>query len=47
VEGLTIKRQFLIVYASGPEPQGLALEFRRFLFARAGIERTLLRTKRS
>jgi DNA-binding transcriptional LysR family regulator len=38
VEDLTIKRQFLLAYASGPELQGLALEFRRFLIARAGID---------
>jgi hypothetical protein len=38
VEGLSIKRQFLVSYASGPEPQGLALEFRRFLIARAGMQ---------
>jgi len=46
VEGLTIKRQLLVAYASGPEPQGLALEFRRFLIARAGIQRTLARAMR-
>jgi DNA-binding transcriptional LysR family regulator len=46
VEGLTIKRQFLVVYASGPEPQGLALEFRRFIIARAGMQRNLARTRR-
>ena len=46
VEGLRIKRQFLITYASGPEPQGLALEIRRFLIARAGMQRTLARTRR-
>jgi DNA-binding transcriptional LysR family regulator len=47
VEGLRIKREFLIAYASGPEPLGLAREFRRYLLARAGIQRTSLRTKRS
>ena len=46
VEGLTIKRQFLVACATGPEPQGLALEFRRFLIARAGMQRTLARTRR-
>ncbi|MGH9598449.1 MAG: LysR substrate-binding domain-containing protein [Terracidiphilus sp.] len=35
VEGLRIERDFLVAYAAGPEPLGLALEFRRFLFARA------------
>ncbi|MGA9668019.1 MAG: LysR substrate-binding domain-containing protein [Terracidiphilus sp.] len=46
VEGLTIQRQFMVAYASGPELQGLALEFRRFLIARAGIQRTSVRAKR-
>jgi DNA-binding transcriptional LysR family regulator len=46
VEGLTIKRQFLVACSTGPEPQGLALEFRRFLIARAGMRRTLARTMR-
>ena len=31
VEGLRIRREFLIVFAQGPEPQGAAREFRRFL----------------
>lgn len=39
VEGLRIQRNFLAAYASGPEPAGLPLEFRRFLFARAGLRR--------
>ena len=39
VEGLRIHRDFLAAYASGPEPAGLSLEFRRFLFARAGLRR--------
>ncbi len=46
VEGLLIKRKFLIAYASGPEPLGLAQEFRRFLIGRAGSQRTSVRTKR-
>jgi DNA-binding transcriptional LysR family regulator len=46
VEGLNIKRQFLVAYPSGPEPQGLAIEFRRFLIARAGMQRTSVRNKR-
>jgi DNA-binding transcriptional LysR family regulator len=45
VEGLRIKRKFLIAYASGPEPLGLAHEFRRFLIGRAGSQRTLVKTK--
>ena len=41
VEGLRVRRKFLIAFAAGPAPLGLALEFRRFLLARAGIGRTL------
>ena len=41
IEGLRIKREFLITYINGPEPQGLAHQFRRFLIARAGAQRTL------
>jgi DNA-binding transcriptional LysR family regulator len=40
IEGLRLRREFLIAYPSGPGPQGLAQEFRRFLFARAGPGRT-------
>jgi DNA-binding transcriptional LysR family regulator len=47
VEGMSIKRQFLVAYASGPEPQGLAVEFHRFVAARAGLQRTSVRTRRS
>jgi LysR family transcriptional regulator, transcriptional activator of the cysJI operon len=36
VEGLSIQRDFLLAYTAGPEPLGLAMEFRKFLFARAG-----------
>ena len=36
IEGLRIQRNFLIAHAAGRSPQGLAEEFRRFLFARAG-----------
>jgi DNA-binding transcriptional LysR family regulator len=38
VEGLRIKRQFLIASSSGPDAQGLAVEFRRFVTARAGLQ---------
>ncbi len=41
VEGLRVRRKFLIAFAAGPAPLGVALEFRRFLLARAGIGRTL------
>jgi DNA-binding transcriptional LysR family regulator len=46
IEGLRIKREFLITYIKGPEPQGLAHQFRRFLIARAGAQRTLPKAKR-
>jgi DNA-binding transcriptional LysR family regulator len=46
IEGLRIKREFLLAYAAGPEPQGLAQEFRRFLFSRAGAQRSSIRTRR-
>ena len=36
VEGLRVQRDFLLAYLSGPEPHGLALEFRKFLFFRSG-----------
>ena len=39
IKGLRMHRDFLIAVAKGPEPQGLALEFRRFLAARAGAHR--------
>jgi len=42
VAGLRIKRDFSVAYSSGVEPLGLADEFRRFLFARAGLQRTLI-----
>jgi DNA-binding transcriptional LysR family regulator len=41
VSGLRIKRQFLIAYASGPEPLGLVHEFCKFVIARAGAQRAL------
>ena len=47
VEGLSIKRQFLVAYSSGPEPQGLAIEFHRFVTARAGLQRIPVRPRRS
>jgi DNA-binding transcriptional LysR family regulator len=46
IERLRIKREFLVTYIKGPEPQGLAHEFRRFLIARAGARRTLAKTRR-
>ena len=42
VSGLRIKRDFSVAYTSGVEPLGLADEFRRFLFASAGMQRTLI-----
>ncbi len=43
VEGLRIKRAFLVASVPGPEPPGLAIEFRRFLFARAGMPKVRTR----
>lgn len=45
VQGVHIRREFLLAYSSGPEPQGLAQEFRRFLFSRAGTQRSSVKTK--
>lgn len=36
VDGLKIRRDFLVAYPAGPQPAGVANEFRKFLFARAG-----------
>ena len=47
VQGLRIKRQFLIASKSGPELQGLAVEFRRFVAARAGLQGTFARSDRN
>jgi LysR family transcriptional regulator, transcriptional activator of the cysJI operon len=38
VDGLRIRRNFLLTYAAGPDPHGLAQEFRRFLFSRASSQ---------
>jgi DNA-binding transcriptional LysR family regulator len=47
IEGLRIKREFLVTYVKGPEPQGRAHQFYRFLIARAGVQRTFVNSKRS
>lgn len=47
VDGLHIKRDFLFAYAPGPEPQGPALEFRKFLSTRAGPQRVVVTSKLS
>ncbi|MFY9852751.1 MAG: LysR substrate-binding domain-containing protein [Terracidiphilus sp.] len=47
VAGLRIKRDFCVAYVSGMEPPGLANEFRRFLYASAGIKRTLMNPPQS
>jgi LysR family transcriptional regulator, transcriptional activator of the cysJI operon len=41
IKAMRIQRDFLIASVKGPEPQGLAKEFRRFLFSRAGAHRTV------
>lgn len=40
IDGLRIRRDFHLARRAGPVPQGLAQEFRRFLFAHAGARRT-------
>ncbi len=39
IKGLRMRRDFLMVFAKGPGPQGPALEFQRFLAARAETHR--------
>lgn len=39
VHGLRVQREFLMVFAAGPEPQGLVQEFRRFMIGRAAVSR--------
>jgi hypothetical protein len=41
IDGLRMQRDFLIAMVKGPEPQGLAMEFRRFLAGRAGAQRNV------
>jgi DNA-binding transcriptional LysR family regulator len=43
IKGLRIHRDFLLVTAKGPEPQGLAQEFRKFLASRAGARRAAVK----
>ena len=43
IRGLRLHRDFLTVTAKGPEPHGLALEFRRFLASRAEAGRSVER----
>ncbi len=38
IEGMRMHRDLLIAHAAGPGPNGLASEFRSFLFARAGAQ---------
>ncbi|HUD53656.1 MAG TPA: selenium metabolism-associated LysR family transcriptional regulator [Terracidiphilus sp.] len=47
IEGIRIKREFLVTYIKGPEPKGLAHQFRKFLIARAGVQRALVKAGRS
>jgi DNA-binding transcriptional LysR family regulator len=39
MDALRMRREFLIVYPAGPEPQGLARTFRRFVVDRAAMTR--------
>jgi DNA-binding transcriptional LysR family regulator len=41
IEGLRIQRDFLVTHLASQELQGPAREFRRFLFSRAGIRKSL------
>lgn len=45
IEGLRLRRDFLIAYASGPGLQGLAEEFRRFLIAHPGAAASIAALK--
>jgi DNA-binding transcriptional LysR family regulator len=46
VEGLHVQRDFLMIYAAGPEPQGLVQEFRRFVVDRAAMMRGAVHGRR-
>jgi DNA-binding transcriptional LysR family regulator len=45
LEGLRIERPFLIASPAGPQPHGLAAEFRRFLLMRASAREASTRTR--
>ncbi len=47
IEGLRIRREFLVTYVKGPEHEGLAHQFRRFIMARAGAQRTIVKARRT
>jgi DNA-binding transcriptional LysR family regulator len=47
IEGLRIRRDFLLAYPSSPGLQGLAQEFRRFLFARASARNARAEARRA
>ena len=42
IEGLRMRRDFLLAYRTGPEPSGLVHEFRRFLMARTSKMRATM-----
>lgn len=46
VDGLRVRREFLSVLPVGPEPQGLALEFLRFVASSVATQRYALKAKR-
>ncbi|MGA9588083.1 MAG: LysR substrate-binding domain-containing protein [Terracidiphilus sp.] len=46
VDELRMRREFLMVYAAGPEPQGLVQEFRRFVAEREAMIRDAIRSTR-
>jgi DNA-binding transcriptional LysR family regulator len=46
VKGVRIQREFLLTYPSGPDPMGLAGEFRRYVHSHAGARRSSARGAR-
>ena len=47
VDGVRMRREFLLVLPAGPEPQGLVQEFRRFLAGRRAMQREAVKPVRS
>jgi DNA-binding transcriptional LysR family regulator len=46
LDGVRMRREFLMVRPAGPEPQGLVQEFRRFLSSRVAMLREAVRSRR-
>jgi LysR family transcriptional regulator, transcriptional activator of the cysJI operon len=47
VDNVRMRREFLMVLPAGPEPHGLAEEFRRFLAGRVAVQRASVKSKRA